>query len=233
MPKMASILSTIVDGFKSLLAHLEAMSKDVVSEIETYSAKVAQEIQILLTKAFADVKARISSLIKGFTAKIHSLSQKSINTNAGTSTSSFSQRLHSAAKAAETEAERLIRDAKTEAAAMVHEARDMIRRMADGLSTARGDVTVFIRKTGKDVFVSLAAVGEGAVSKAKGFFESAFRDVELDGSFVASHALQVGEVPVLAAFNPVMIAGFAAAGLILVGSHSYAESIINQGDQSV
>jgi len=226
---MASVLTSIVDGFKSLLAHLEAMSKDVVSEIETYSAKVAQEIQVLLTKAFADVKARISSLIKSFTAKIHALSQKSINTSSGTSTSSFSQRVRSAAKAAENEAEKLIHDAKTEAVAVVHEARDMIRRMADGLGAARGDVTAFIRKTGKDVFTSLAAVGEGAVSKAKTFFESAFHDIELDGSFVASHALQVGEAAALTAFNPVMIAGFAAAGLILVGSHSYAESILRKG----
>ena len=226
---ITGIINTIINGFKDFLSKLEQMSKDVVSEIAQKSEEVAQKIQILLTKAFADIKARISSLIRNFKAKIESLSKKKLNTNTGPNASGFSQRLRSAVKSIENDAERVFHDTKTEAVAMAHEARDMIRRMSDGLGAARGDVTTFVRKTGKDVFGSLIALGEGAVSKVSSFVDSAFHDLELDGSFVASHALQVGELAVLTAFNPLMFGGFALAGIIMLSSHSLAESIKNDG----
>lgn len=210
---------------KNFVAELESMSSKAVSDIGKISEKVAQEIQVLLTKAFADVKAHISSLLDSFSAKIKSLGQRRISTSAGPSTTSFTQRVRSAVKSAESEAERLFHNAKTEAAAMIHEARSMIQRMADGLGSARGDVTADIRKAGQDIYHTLISVGESAVKKVGVFFESAFKDIELDGSFVASHALQVSEAAAISVVNPALVTGLALSAAIIIAAHSYAESI--------
>lgn len=209
---------------KSFITELEKMAQDAVSDIEKISEKIAQEIQVLIGRAFADIKARISSLLRAFAIKVRSLEQKRMTTNAGPSASSFAQRLQSATRNAESEAERLLQTAKTESVAMVHEARDIIRRMADGLNTVRGNVVTDIRKAGLDTYHALVNVGETAIKKVETFFESAFKDVEIDGSFVANHALQVTESATIA-INPFIFIALAASAAIIVVAEDHASSI--------
>jgi vacuolar-type H+-ATPase subunit H len=204
---------------------LEKMSRDAVNDIEQISEKIANDLRTTLPAEFDKVKAHISSLIKTFKAKIQSLRQRRISTNAGPSTTSLPKHIMSSLKTAEGDAESLLHKAKEEASAMIQEMRNMIKRMSDGLETARGDITNDIRKAGEDTLRSLTALGENAVKKAETLVSDVFKEIELDGSFVAKHSLQIAEAATISAINPIFVCSIAASLAMIVAAHKYAESI--------
>jgi ElaB/YqjD/DUF883 family membrane-anchored ribosome-binding protein len=207
---------------KSFISKLEKLSESVVSEIAQMSETAAQNLKIALKGAITNVKSRISSLLRTFAAKVHSLEQKRISTHVGPSTTSFAQRVKSAMKSAEGEAEQMLHKVKAEATDMMNEARNIIHRISSDLKTTRGDITADIRKAGQDVYQILTKIGESAVGKVESFTDGVFKDIEIDGSFAVKHSLKIAEVATISVINPVLVGGIATSAAIIIAAHKYA-----------
>jgi hypothetical protein len=222
---MTQVISDIINGFKSFLAELEKMGKDVVTEISAKAPELAQQILVLLRAAFNDIKTRISNLLRMAKAKWNALSNKRMNTSLGQSTSSFSHKLRAKAQDVERRAEAVMAELRSSATAMVEEAKSMIRRFSDSMTSASGDVTEHIRNTGQDAFRHLVTIGQSAVARTKTFVESSFKDIEVDGSFAFEHSLQITEAATLSAFNPFVIISLGLSAGMIVLSHDYAQKL--------
>ena len=225
--KIAAVaaIEGIVNALKSFVEKLEQMSNDAVSEIEKISQSIAGELRTLVPEEFSKVKAHISSLINAFKAKIRSLGRRRIQTNAGTSATSFARHISSSLKAAEREAEQLLHKAKEDASAMVAEVRALVRRLSDTVESARGDVTADIRKAGEDTYNSLVKLGENAVNKMEVLIDDIFKEIELDGSFLWKHSVEIAEAATISAINPFLLCSLAASVALVAAAHSYSESI--------
>lgn len=228
---MTQIISDIVNAFKRMIAELEKIGRDVIDQVAKESEVAAQKLLVLLKSAFNDIKARISQLIKMMKARWNALTAKRIDSSPGQTASSFSQRLRQKAQEVERRAEAIMSDLRSSATAMVEEAKAMFKRLSDSMGTAAGDMTADLRKGGEDLFRELVTIGEGAVKKMKSFAESAFKDIEVDGSFAFKHSLQIAEAATISVINPLIVVSLGLSAGILIGAHHYAEGIQNETTQ--
>jgi hypothetical protein len=219
------IIEGIVKEMVKFVEKLEQMSKDAISDIEQISEKIEGDIRTLLPQEIARVRARAASLIKEFKTKIESLRKRRIQTNPGPGATSFARRITTSLKAAEAEAERLLQKLKEEASAMIQEVRETIRKLSEDLETARGDVTADIRKAGEDAYHSLVELGENAVKKMEALVDDVFKEVELDGSFLWKHSLEITEAATISVVNPFLICSLLASVGMVVAAHKYSEHV--------